>query len=115
MGDDPTHLLVRCGHKEDSTILLLPEYPQLRVDFSTQKGAFLGLWRLLASEIVVHCAFAKTLWKARCIAYYTNIVPNPLLIVQLFKRLLCSVSIPTETPVLVPFVEAASIASFHLE
>jgi len=46
-----------------------------------------------AADLVIHCAFAKTMWKARCIAYYTNVVPNPLLIIQLFKKLLRSATI----------------------
>jgi len=98
-----------------TTLLLLQEHPQLMSDFSSQPGAFLGLRRPSAADLVIHCAFAKTMWKARCIAYYTNVVPNPLLIIQLFKKLLRSAIIPRETPVLEPFVKAATIASFHLE
>ena len=111
-GDDPRHLFSSCPYCIDSTILLRSEYPQLSSDFSSPHAAFLGLRQFSAADMVIHCAFAKTLWKARCIALFSNVIPNPLFIIHLFKKLLRSCSIPRETPKFTSLVSSEVISSF---
>ena len=112
MGDNPIHLLVNCRYKKDVMILLRSHSPQIHSNFSTQRGAFLVTRRLSIGELIHHCAFAKTMWKARCTAVYTNTRPNPHLIELLYRKLVNSLRIPNATPSLIPLVDDITIKLF---
>lgn len=113
-GDNPVHLLVNCVYRKDATLLLQSHSPQLHSDFSSQRGAFLASRQLSINELIHHCAFAKTMWKARCTAVHTDKSPDPHLIGTLYQKLLKSITIPRDTPRFTPLVSDSSIRDFGL-